>query len=577
MFTSRTLPRMILIVSLLMTFALLMGCASPTPAVAPTAVPAAPTIVPAIPPTTAPVAATTAPTAAPKAVQGGHISIAMWSSPDSFCPVNQNSSYGLFISGIIYETLLRYNEKLEFQPRLAEKWTISADKTVYTFNLNPKAKWHDGKPVTAEDIEYSIWIISHPKIASNRGNFISMIKGLDGTKRKEGVETVEGVKVVNPQTIQFTLKAAVDPVAFLENIGLNVFIMPKHLIKDIPADKFLTDAYWTKPVGAGPFQFVRYQTDQFVEMKRYDDFYLGRPNLDTLIVSIINPATMVAQMEKGELDMVAAGGIGDVPLNDWERVNALPNVKAYSYTADGYQYMIVRGDKGKPWGDKRARQALMYGINRQVMVDKLLKGQGMVANGPIIPVTPYYSKATEGKYPYDVAKAKALLKEANFDFNTPVNFIIPTGNAIRELHGEIIQQNLTDLGIKVNVSKMDFTSAMTKYRAGDYDLALVGWGGPLDPDVRSQFATGREYNFSGLSIPAMDAILEKGAITADTEERKKVYAEFQTMFLDELPIIPLYWQNRLAAVNKRVVGASHMAGTNNLLRNVWEWSVTDGK
>jgi len=201
----------------------------------------------------------------------------------------------------------------------------------------------------------------------------------------------------------------------------------------------------------------------------------------------------------------------------------------------------------------------------------------MIANAPIIPVTPYYSKATEGKYPYDVNKAKALLKEANFDFNYPVNFIIPTGNVIRERHGEIIQQNLTDLGMKVNVSKMDFTSAMSKYRAGDYDLALVGWGGPLDPDVRSQFLTGREYNFSGLSIPAMDAILEKGAATADTAERRKIYEEFQTIFVDELPIIPLYWQNRLAAVNKRVVGASHMAGTGNLVRNVFEWYVTDGK
>ena len=600
MFDPRTFQRILWIVTLIAALVVVVGCAAaptatpvpPTkPAVPPTA---APTIQPAIPATTAPTAAPTAaaaaptaaakpttaapaPTAAPKAVQGGHVTIAMWSSPDSFCPINQNSSYGLFVSNIMYETLLRYNDKLEFQPRLAEKWDISADKTVYTFYLNPKAKWHDGTPVTAEDVEYTIWVITHPKIASNRGAFVQMIKGLDGTKRKEGVETVEGVKVINPQTIQFTLKTAVDPLSFMESIGINVYIIPKQLTKNIAADKFLTDPYWNKPVGAGAFQFVRYQTDQFVEFKRYDDYYLGKANLDSLIVSIINPATMVAQLEKGELDMVAAGGIGDVSIDDWDRVNALPNVKAYSYTADGYQYMIVRGDKGKPFGDKRVRQALAYGINRQVMVDQLIKKQGMVANGPIIPVTAYYDKSTEGAYPYDVAKAKALLKEANYDFNYAINYIIPTGNAIRERHGEIIQQNLLDLGMKVNVTKMDFTSAMTKYRAGDYDLALVGWGGPLDPDVSSQFATGREYNFSGLTIPAMDTILAKGAAASDSTERKKIYSDFQKMFLDELPIIPLYWQNRLAAINKRVVGASHMAGTSNLLRNVNEWYVTDGK
>lgn len=562
----------------------LVGCAAPaapTPVPVSTPAPVAATQAPILPAIAAtatsapPAAATSAPKAA--AVQGGHVTIAMTNSPDTFCPINPNSSYGLFVDEILYETLLRFNEKLEFQPRLAQSWDISSDKTVYTFHLNPNAKWHDGQPVTAEDVEWTIWIISDPKIATNRGNFISSIKGLDGTKRKAGVETVEGVKVVDPHTIQFTLKAPVDPLQFLEQIGRNIFIIPKHLTKDIPIDKFLTDSFWTKPIGAGPFKFSNYQTDQFVEFTRNDAYYLGKPNLDKVVISIVNPATMVAQLEKGELDMVAAGGIGDILIDDWDRVNAMPNVRAISYPADGYQYMIVRGDKGKPWGNKLVRQALAYGINRKLMVDQLLKGQGMVANGPILPVTPYYEKSTEGAYPYDVAKAKALLKQANFDFSYQVNFIVPTGNTIRERSADIILSNLTDLGMKVNVQKMDFTSAMTRYKSGDYDLALVGWSGTLDPDVRSQFETGREYNFSGLTIKPMDDLLEKGAVTADSAERKQVYSEFQKMFLDEMPIVPLYFQNRLAAINKRVVGAQHMVLTNNLLRNINEWYVTDGK
>ncbi len=551
--------------------------ATTAPTAAPTAAATAATAATSAPATTAPTAAATTAAAASKAVQGGHVSIAMTNAPDTFCPINPNSSYGLFPAEVLYETLLRFNDKLEFQPRLASSWDVSSDKTVYTFHLNPKAKWHDGQPVTASDVEWTVWIISHPKIASNRGNFISSIKGLDGTKRKEGVDTVEGVKVVDPQTIQFTLKAAVDPLQFLEQIGRNVFIIPKHLTKDIAVDKFPTDPFWTKPVGDGPFKFSRYQTDQFIEFKRNDDYYLGKPNLDTLVISIVNPATMVAQLEKGELDMVAAGGIGDILIDDWDKVNTLQNVKAISYPADGYQYMIVRGDKNKPWGNKLVRQALAYGLNRKLMVDQLIKGQGMVANGPVIPVTQYYEKSTESAYPYDVAKAKALLKQANFDFSYVGTFIIPTGNTIRERSGDIILSNLTDLGIKVNVQKMDFTSAMSKYKSGDYDLALVGWSGTLDPDVRSQFVTGREYNFSGMSIKAMDDILEKAAVTSDTTQRKQVYSDFQKMFVDEMPMIPLYWQNRLAAVNKRVVGAQHMVLTNNLLRNLNEWYVTDGK
>jgi len=112
---------------------------------------------------------------------------------------------------------------------------------------------------------------------------------------------------------------------------------------------------------------------------------------------------------------------------------------------------------------------------------------------------------------------------------------------------------------------------------GDYDLALMGWGGLLDPDVRSQFQTGGQYNDGQMSIAAIDDLLERGANTADTEARKAIYDEFQTTFIDEMPIIPLYWPLRLAAINNRVQNASHIITTNGLLRNIEELWVTDGK
>ncbi len=565
------------IMLLAMLFPLLAACAQP--AAAPTAIPTATRPATLVAPqlTTPEPTATAAPEEG-EIVEGGHVTIAMWSPPNNFNAINTDSSYGFFNVNIMFETLVRFNDDVEFIPRLADSWEISEDKTTYTFHLNPNAKWHDGTPLTAEDVEFTIWAITHPKIESNRGNNISMLKGLEGSKRPEGVDTVEGVKVIDDHTIQFITKNPVDPLAFLELVGTEIWIIPKHILKDIPPEEFDKADFWMNPtVGAGPFKFVRYETDQFVEYERNDDYYLGRPHLDKLIVKIISPATMVAQLEKGEVDISAGGGIGDIPLDDWERVKSLPNVEAYSYQDNGYQYMLINHDASRPWTDKRIRHALAYGINRQLIVDKLLKGQGVVCQGPIIPVTYYYNPEIEGKFPYDPEKARELLKEAGWDPNYEVTLIVPIGNIVRELSADIIQANLTDIGMKVNVEKMDFPTLISRFKSGDFDLGLVGWGGVLDPDVRSQYKSDGVYNFGRFSNPEIDDLLERGANTADPEERKKIYDEFQLKFLDEMPIVPLYWPLRLVAINKRVHNARHIITTNGLLRNVHEWWVEDGK
>jgi len=556
----------------------LAGCGTPEPTATPEAIATA-----TRPATVAPKMDTPAPTAPPETktdevVEGGHVTIAMWSPPNNFNAVNTDSSYGYFNVNLMFETLVTLNDDVEFVGRLAESWDVSDDKTQLTFHLNPDAKWHDGTPVTAEDVEFTIWAVSHPEIEVNRGANIAMLKGLEGSKRPEGVDTVEGVKVIDDHTIQFTANNPVDPLFFLELVGTGVWIIPKHILQDVPPVDWDKADFWMNPtVGAGPFKFVKYETDQFIEYARNEDYHLGKPHLEKLIIKIITPATMVAQLEKGEIDITSAGGIGDVPLDDWERVKGLENVNAYGYQDNGYQYMIINWDPSAPWTDKRARQALAYALNRQLIVDKLLKSQGVVAQTPIIPVTYYYNPEVEGQFAYDPDKAKALLEEAGFDFSREITLLVPIGNIVRELSADIIQANLQDIGLQVNIEKMDFPTMMARFKAAEFDIGLVGWSDVLDPDVRSQYYSTGQYNFGAIDSAVLDDLLDRGANTADPQDRKVIYDEFQLKFLDEMPIVALYWPLRLAAVNKRVHNARHIITTNGLLRNVHEWWVEDGK
>ena len=388
---------------------------------------------------------------------------------------------------------------------------------------------------------------------------------------------MSGIKVIDKQTIEFTLKQPTDPQFALEALGVAQWIIPQAPLKDIKPADLGKAPFWTKPMGSGPFKFVQYQTDQFLELGRNAAYHLGAPNLDSIIIKVINPSTMVAQLEKGELDMVAAGGIGDVPIDDWDRVKALANVNAIAYDPDGYQYAVFNCKAGGRFADKKVRQAIVTGINRKLIVDQLLKGQGLILNSPIIPSTPYYDKSVESKWPYDVAKAKAMLAEAKFDMATPIDMFVPTGNVLRERSADIVMANLQDLGLKVNLQKLEFAAHIAQLQSGKFEIGFLGWGGPFDPDVSNQYHTGGQYNYSLYSNPAMDALLEKGAATADTAARQQVYKDFQALWVEELPIAPWYWQNRLGAMNKRVKNASYMLGTNGLIRNVAEWYVTDGK
>ncbi|HLJ62168.1 MAG TPA: ABC transporter substrate-binding protein [bacterium] len=477
----------------------------------------------------------------------------MWSPPNNFNPINTDSSYGFFGIRFIFDTLVAArleNNKLVFSPDLAQRWTVSPDRQTFTFTLNPKAMWHDGKPVTADDVVYTVMTISDPKTETNRGADIAQIAGLDvHGKRAPGVAI--GIRAVNDRTVEVKTRVPVDPQMFLELFGYNVYILPKHVLADTPPDQLSKSQFFQHPtVGDGPFKFAQYRTDEYIELAANDAYHLGVPKVRRVFIRIIPPASMVAQLQRGDLDVTAGFGIGEVPIEDWDTVKTMPNVHAASFPAPGYQYMLFNFQKSY-LQDKRVRQAMAEGINRQLMVSQLLRGEGMIADGPIPPANPYFNKAVK-PWPYDVAKAKALLQEAGWDANRTLLLRVPVGNTIRERSADIIKENLAAVGIKTDIQKSDFPTLIAAAKRGDYDLMLIGWAGPTDPDVSSQYRTAGQYNFSFLSMPDMDKLLDAGAAASDPAKRKQIYDQFQVMFADQLPVLVLYYPNARTAISARM-------------------------
>lgn len=495
------------------------------------------------------------------------VSIAMWSSPNNFNPINTDSNYGFFAVDIAFDSLVDMDDEGRYVPKLAREWEWSDDFDVYTFHIDPDATWHDGEPVTAHDVAFTFRTIANPDTLTNRGAYINQISGTDANGRAESLDDL-GVEVIDDHEVRFTLKGPADPLGVLEKLGTTVRIIPEHILGDVdPAELDSHELFMNPTVGSGPFKFVKYVTDQYIEFARYDDYYLGQPKLERLFVRIMPPTSAVAALEKGEIDMTAGPGVGEIPLQDWDKVEAMEGVEALTFVTKGYQLMDFNHTR-EHFHDPAVRQAFHHAINRRLMVDNLLKGLGIVQETPYTPIFRYVNEGLEFRE-HDPDKALEMLTEAGWDFDRELDLLVPTGNRVREQSADVIAANLLEIGVKVNIHKLDFPTLQSRRATGDYDMSLVGWSSLLDPDVSSQYRTGAPYNAGGYSNPTIDALLAEGIVTAEFEARKAIYDQFQEELYADPNFVILYSPYALSAVSEKLTDVE--LGPYSTLWNLHNW------
>jgi peptide/nickel transport system substrate-binding protein len=487
--------------------------------------------------------------AATEAAAGGTMFLGMTNPPILFNPINSADVASQFVEKFFFDSFLEMVEPLKFAPKLADSFETTDNQT-YTIKINKDAKWTDGTPVTAHDAAFTFNLIANPKVETTVGNYISMLDGLEENgKLKEGQTEIPSVKVIDDKTLEFKTKAPVDPNMLKEQLGVKLMILPKHILEKVDPAALSQDPFMQNPsVTNGPFKFVKYEKDQYVELAANADYYRGKPALEKLFIKVMPGANMVAQLQTGELHMNVAGGIGKIAPQDYETVQSFENVIVKDEPNIGFQTIMFNLEK---LPDPRVRKALAYSIDRQQIVDKLLKGYGEVIDGPYSSVNPYLDTTLQ-KYTYDPEKAKQLLQEAGWDFNREIVLNVPTGNKVREQSADVITQNWQAVGFKVRVQKFDFPTVLSKAKAGDYEVTLMGLTLTLDPDVSTLYSTNGSFNFMKYSNPQVDELLLKGKAEPNMDVRKGIYAELQKIWNEDLPLISLYSDNDFAGISKQV-------------------------
>lgn len=478
--------------------------------------------------------------------------IGMSNPPEFFNPFLNPGVAGKFAIRFMYDSLLGMPEPNKFTPLLAESFETK-DKQNYVIKLNPDAKWTDGKPVTADDVVYTLNLIANPKVETSKGSFINMLDGVNSDgKLKEGLTKIPGLVAVDAHTVNLKTKTPVDPNYLKSFLGFEVFIAPKHVFEKVePSAIASSDAAIHPKVTSGAFEFVTYKTNDYVEYKANPNYYNGVPKLKKIFIRLMNGTNLVTSLKSGDIQMAAGGGVGIIPLKDISLLEK--DEKILVKTVPSFMSQFLDVNNSDPKFNVSFRKAITTAINRERIVKQLFKGKAELIPTIYTPLSPVYDASVK-PLAYDPTKAKELLKESGFDTSKTVTLEVPIGNVLREQSADLIQQDLTAIGLKVKLEKLDFPTLLSRARKGDYEMLLIGYVPPVDPDYSSYFLPGASSNFAHTDDPKLSKMLTEAAAMTDSEKRKAAYSEIQEYMRDNQFLTTLYSASNIIAQTKNLKG-----------------------
>ena len=466
-----------------------------------------------------------------------HLRIGIGDDPDALDPTLSRTYTARIVFASICDKLFDIDEKLNIIPQLGLSHETSADGKALTIKLRPGVVFHDGEPFDAKAAKYSL-----DRHLTMKGSF-----------RKPELALVDAVEVVDPLTIRLNLKQPFSPLLAQLTDRAGMMVSPK--AAEASGDKFAL-----KPVCAGPYRFVeRVQQDRIV-VERFDKYW----NKDKVFIDkitylpIVDATVRLANLRSGGLDMIER-----LLATDIKTVRDNPKLKLISAVELGYQGLTINLSNGPKAAsplakDARVRQAFELSIDRDALNQVVFNGEFVVGNQWINPTNPYYQQSLPVPK-RDVAKAKALLKEAGVSGRISLDMMVPNSPETRQV-AEVLQSMLAETGFDLKIRVTEFATSLKAAEDGDYELYLIGWSGRSDPDGNSfSFQTcGSPQNNSGYCDKDVDEWHKQARIKSDPAERKKIYENIAKKYLAEGSIKYLYHRRVLMALSDKIDGYKQM-------------------
>lgn len=465
---------------------------------------------------------------------------------------------------VLFMPVLRYDAALNPIPWLAERWDtarVGPDSLQLTFHLRRDVRWHDGRPTTADDVRFTFERVVEPATGSSLRSAFAHYGKLP--------------EVVDPHTIRFRLR----PHAELLDVWTRLAIMPAHLLRDVPAEELISNEFGTtRPVGNGPFRFVRRVPGQEWVFEANPDFPValgGRPYLDRLVYRVIpDQTTLLTAGLSGGIDVNVSLGAAHAP-----QIRSSTSMELLTAPSSNLTFIAWNG-RLPMFDTPEERRALSLAIDRAAIVSALLHGEGNVGRATVTPAHWSFDESTpETTLPHSQEAARALLARAGWldrdrdgtledPSGRPFRFTLkaPAGSQTRIDLISVVQAQLRGLGIEVRPSVVEGNTLIQQLSGRksphgeierDFEAVVMGWTDDLRKDDSSLFHSRNlngPYQITSFSDPRADALLDTLGVIIDREQARPLWREYQALMAQKAPKTVLYYPRRLTAVSKRMQG-----------------------
>jgi peptide/nickel transport system substrate-binding protein len=462
--------------------------------------------------------------------------IGLAEDPDVLDPSMARTYVGRIVFAAVCDKLFDIDEKLNIVPQLALSHETSADGKEVTIKLRPGVKFHDGEPLDAEAAKFSL-----DRHLTMQGSF-----------RKPELAALDHVDVVDPLTIKLVLKTPFSPLIAQLTDRAGMMVSPK-------AAKEAGDKFGQHPVCAGPYKFVeRVQQDRMVFEKFADYWNKDNVFIDRVVfLPIVDATVRLANLKSGGLDLIER-----LLATDIKDVRADKRLKLATALELGYFGLTINVANDKTKGplsqSEKVRQALDLSLDREAINQVVFNGEFTPGNQWVSPEHPYYQQG----FPVqkrDIAKAKALLKEAGTALPVIVDFMVTKG-AENEAVAQVIQSMAAEAGFDLKIRVIEFATSFKQAQAGEFQAFLIGWSGRIDPDGNSYvfMHTNAPQNDGKYSNPEADKAMEDARLVTDPAQRKAIYEKLTKVVLNDEPLIYLFHRKLLIAHTTKLEGYKQM-------------------
>lgn len=474
-----------------------------------------------------------------------------------------------YATALMFLPLMELDADLNFQGMVADSITTEDNKN-FVVHIDDAAKWSDGTPITAEDVAYTALRLASPVI-NNTAMMYYVFEGVgDDGFVEAGADSVAGINVIDEKTVQFTTKEAMSLTTFQNSYARYLLTLPKHVIEKYSEEELATADWFNKPdVISGPFYVTDYDVDHYISYKANPDYWRGAPKLDKLNIKIVDGSQLYAGLQSGEID-ITQHTMSVIPPEDYASVEALDNVEVVYGSPVTNQSMFIQTGNIP---DVRVRQAMLYAINREQILNELLNGHGEVVDGFLSSASPFFDDSIT-PVPYDPDKAKALLADAGWDGSQTLRFYVNSGDSTFVNAATVMVAQWAAVGIKAEVQTVDFATLMSVAGTRDYDILAVQYTyAPVDPYPDVAWLLGGEGSWTGYGDAQVDEALRATQLTSDMEETKQLYSTVDKKVQEDVPMISAYIISAQGAVNKRLTGA--VPSVYGFFNDVQNWDVAE--